>query len=132
LTWTKVAESVCAGVRRDEDEHRRTHHHPGARVHDEHAGHTPDSALAELCRRLESGLARAQLNQTQLAAQARLGRTNVSETLSPKKLVPSTETVGALARVLKLPVGELLELRRTAGQEPGTITADGPGQPIGQ
>ncbi|MFI8194726.1 hypothetical protein ACIF8T_39535 [Streptomyces sp. NPDC085946] len=57
-------------------------------MHDEQAGHTPDSALAELRRRLESGLARARLNQTQLAARADLGRTTVSEALLPKKPVP--------------------------------------------
>jgi transcriptional regulator with XRE-family HTH domain len=104
----------------------------GEHVHDERTGHTPDSALDELRKKLSDGLARARLTQTQLAAQAGLGRTTVSEALSPKKPVPSAETVAALARVLKLSVGELLELRRTAAQEPDTMTADGPGQPIGQ
>ncbi|MFF7859415.1 tetratricopeptide repeat protein [Streptomyces sp. NPDC007904] len=102
----------------------------GEHVHDEGTGHAPDSALAELRRRLAAGLARARLNQTQLAAQADLGRTTVSEALSPKKPVPSAETVAALARVLKLPVEELLELRRTAPQKSGAITTDGPGRPI--
>ncbi|WP_328457720.1 tetratricopeptide repeat protein [Streptomyces sp. NBC_00386] len=101
-------------------------------MHDERTGHTPDSALVELRRRLADGLARARLNQTQLAAQARLGRTTVSEALSPNKPVPSAETVAALARVLKLPTGELLELRRTAAEESDTVTLSGPGRPIGQ
>ncbi|MFI8194675.1 tetratricopeptide repeat protein [Streptomyces sp. NPDC085946] len=101
-------------------------------MHDEQAGHTPDSALAELRKKLAAGLARARLNQTQLAAQAHLGRTTVSEALSPRKPVPSAETVAALARVLKLPAGELLELRRTAAAQPGAVTADGPGRPIDQ
>ncbi|MGW2770734.1 helix-turn-helix domain-containing protein [Streptomyces sp. NPDC001275] len=70
-------------------------------VHDEQNGHNP--ALTELRRRLTGGLARARLNQTQLATRAELGRTTVSEALSPKKPVPSSETVAALASALKLP-----------------------------
>ncbi|MGA5900276.1 hypothetical protein [Streptomyces venetus] len=101
-------------------------------MHDEQAGHTPDSALTELRSRLADGLAGVRLNQTQLATQARLGRTTVSEALSSNKPVPSAETVAALVRVLKLPVGELLEMRRTAAHEPGTATAGGLGRPIGQ
>ncbi|MGW4982580.1 tetratricopeptide repeat protein [Streptomyces mirabilis] len=90
------------------------------------------SALTELRERLAEGLARARLNQTQLAKQAELGRTTVSEALSPTKPVPSAETVAALAHVLRLPVRELLELRRTAAEESGTVTPGGPGRPIGQ
>ncbi|MEU7340373.1 helix-turn-helix domain-containing protein [Streptomyces sp. NPDC007074] len=89
-------------------------------------------ALTELRARLAEGLALARLDKTQLAKQAGLGRTTVSEALSPTKPVPSPETVVALARVLRLPVGELLELRRTADEESGTIPAAGPGRPIGQ
>ncbi|WP_042492509.1 helix-turn-helix domain-containing protein [Streptomyces avermitilis] len=89
-------------------------------------------ALTELRERLADGLARARLNQTQLAKQAELGRTTVSEALSPTKPVPSAETVAALARVLRLPVGELLELRWTAVEEAGTVPAGGPGRRIGQ
>ncbi|MFE9679151.1 hypothetical protein ACFYO5_34395 [Streptomyces sp. NPDC006259] len=49
-------------------------------------------------------------------------------------ILPSAETVAALARVLKLPVGELLELQRAAAEESGANTAggSGPGRPIGQ
>ncbi|MFD0210656.1 hypothetical protein ACFVH9_16360 [Streptomyces hirsutus] len=103
----------------------------GGRVHDERTGHTPDSALTDLRSRLADGLAQARLNQTQAAARAGLGRTTVSEALSPKKPVPSGPTVAALARA-QLPVGELLELRRTAAEKLGTVTPDGPGRPIGQ
>ncbi|GGQ35319.1 hypothetical protein GCM10010266_68510 [Streptomyces griseomycini] len=101
-------------------------------MHDEQTGHTPGSALAELRKKLSDGLARARLTKTQLAARAGLGRTVVSDAFSPSKPVPSAETVAALARALKLPAGELLELRRTAAQEPGTVTPGGPGRPIGQ
>ncbi|MFE0453045.1 AAA family ATPase, partial [Streptomyces sp. NPDC058914] len=97
-------------------------------MHDEQNGHNP--ALTELRRRLTGGLARSRLNQTQLAARAELGRTTVSEALSSKKPVPSRETVAALARVLKLPVDELLVLQRTAAEESGTVTMGGPGRPI--
>ncbi|MFJ5779294.1 helix-turn-helix domain-containing protein, partial [Streptomyces sp. NPDC093094] len=93
-------------------------------------GHEP--ALTELRRRLAGGLAQARLNQTQLARRAQLGRTTVSEALSPRKPVPSAETVAALARALRLPVEELLELQRTAAAEPGTAVSGGPGRPIGQ
>ncbi|WP_088245474.1 helix-turn-helix transcriptional regulator [Streptomyces sp. LUP47B] len=97
---------------------------------DEQNGHNP--ALTELRSRLTGGLARARLNQTQLAARAELGRTTVSEALSSKKPVPSRETVAALAGALKLPVQELLVLQRTAAEESGTVTTGGPGRPIGQ
>ncbi|MFF9490287.1 tetratricopeptide repeat protein [Streptomyces sp. NPDC014676] len=101
-------------------------------MHDEQAGHTPGAALAELRKKLADGLARARLTKTQLATRAGLGRTVVSEALSPSKPVPSAETVAALADVLKLPAGELLELRRTAAEEPDTLPTGGPGRPIGQ
>ncbi|WP_393101411.1 hypothetical protein, partial [Streptomyces sp. LN325] len=99
-------------------------------MHGKQSGDSP--ALTELRERLAEGLARARLNQTQLAKQAKLGRTTVSEALSPRKPVPSAETMAALAHVLRLPVGELLELRRTAVEESGTVTPGGPGRPIGQ
>ncbi|MGW1675570.1 helix-turn-helix transcriptional regulator [Streptomyces sp. NPDC002324] len=91
-------------------------------------------ALTELRRRLDAGRARARLNQTQLAKQAGLGRTTVSQALSPRGDVPSVDTVAALARVLKLPVGELLELQRAAAEESGTTTGQEvePGRPISQ
>ncbi|MFJ5780425.1 hypothetical protein [Streptomyces sp. NPDC093094] len=99
-------------------------------MHDEQNSHGP--ALTELRRRLADGLARARLNQTQLARRAGLGRTTVSEALSPSKPVPSKETVAALARALRLPVAGLLELQRRAAAEPGTAVPGGPGRPIGQ
>ncbi|MGW8378450.1 helix-turn-helix domain-containing protein [Streptomyces sp. ODS28] len=99
-------------------------------MENEQNGHGP--ALAELRSRLADGLARARLNQTQLARRADLGRTTVSEALSPQKPAPSAETVAALARQLELPVEELLELQRTATQGAGEVTADGPGRPIGE
>ncbi|MFE2319773.1 helix-turn-helix transcriptional regulator [Streptomyces sp. NPDC059441] len=118
MTWSKAVESLCAGVRPDEDGHRRTKQGLGGEhVHGEQGGDNP--AFTELRARLAEGLALARLNQTQLAKQAELGRTTVSEALSPTKPVPSAETVAALARVLKLPVQELLELRRTAVEEFG-------------
>ncbi|MDH2388424.1 helix-turn-helix domain-containing protein [Streptomyces sp. HNM0663] len=90
--------------------------------------------LSDLRARLNNGLARARLNQTQLAGRAGLGRTTVSQALSSKAPVPSAETVAALAAVLELPVDELLELRRAAAKGAGTATADGvrPGRPIGR
>ncbi|MPY36758.1 helix-turn-helix domain-containing protein [Streptomyces adustus] len=92
------------------------------------------AAHAELRRRLDEGRARARLDQTQLAGRAGLGRGTVSKALSPKGGVPSVDTVTALARVLKLPVGELLELRRTAAGETAAAPADlsGLGRSIGQ
>jgi TPR repeat protein/transcriptional regulator with XRE-family HTH domain len=100
-------------------------------VHDEHTGRS--AALTELRRRLTDALTRSGQNKTQLARRAGLGRTTVSEAFSPKGVVPSQHTVAALARALKLPAKELLELQRTAAQSPGTVTADraGPGRPIG-
>ncbi|WP_331736792.1 hypothetical protein OG426_55385 (plasmid) [Streptomyces canus] len=99
-------------------------------MYDELDDHNP--ALTELRRRLAGGLARTRLNQTQLAARAELGRTTVSEALSPKKPVPSKETVAAMAGALKLPVQELLVLQRTAAEESGRATTGGPGHPIGE
>lgn len=40
--------------------------------------------------------------------------------------------MAALARALKLPVQELLELQRAAAEESGTVTTGGPGCPIGE
>ncbi|MFJ6783038.1 helix-turn-helix domain-containing protein [Streptomyces yangpuensis] len=92
--------------------------------------HVGGPGLSALRRRLADGLATARLNQTQLSARAGLGRTTVSEALSPRKPVPSAETVAALAQALKLPVSELLALQRAAAEEAGTETAHGPGRPI--
>jgi transcriptional regulator with XRE-family HTH domain len=95
---------------------------------DEQNGHSPQ--LTELRGRLADGLAQARLNQTQLARRAGLGRTTVSEALSPQKPVPSAETVAALARALHLPEAEMLALQRTAVQQAGTSGTKGPGRPI--
>ncbi|MFD8043079.1 tetratricopeptide repeat protein, partial [Streptomyces chartreusis] len=101
-------------------------------VHDEEDGRGP--ALIELRRRLAGALAVTRLNRTQLGTRAKLGRTTVSQALSPNGPVPSAETVAALAGALKQPVEELLELQRAAaapvGQESGTVAAGGPGRAI--
>lgn len=101
-------------------------------MQDEQNGRSP--ALTKLRRQLADGLARTGLNKTQLANRAGLGRTTVSEAFPPKDAVPSTQTVAALARALKLPAEELLELQRTAAENPGTVKADGtgPGRPMGE
>ncbi|MFC9344053.1 helix-turn-helix domain-containing protein [Streptomyces sp. NPDC057020] len=101
-------------------------------MHDELDNRSP--AQAELRRRLDEGRASARLDQTQLARNAGLGRSTVSKALSLRGGVPSVDTVTALAHALHLPVGELLELRRTAVQEMAAVSVDlpGPGRPIGQ
>ncbi|MER6678804.1 helix-turn-helix domain-containing protein [Streptomyces sp. NPDC000983] len=99
-----------------------------------HEGPDRDAAHAELRRRLDEGRAAARLNQTQLARRAGLGRTTVSKALSPQGDVPSVDTVTALAGALRLPVDQLLELRRTAAGETGGVSVGlpGPGRPIGE
>ncbi len=97
-------------------------------MHDKQSSDSP--GLTELRKKLADGLAVARLNKTQLAKQACVGRTKVWEALTPGQPAPSAETVAALARVLKLPVPELLELRRTAVKVSGTVTTGGPGRPI--
>ncbi|WP_435220523.1 hypothetical protein [Streptomyces sp. Tue6028] len=101
-------------------------------MHDKQNGHSP--ALSELHGRLEAGLARARLSKTQLARQARLGRTTVWAAFQLDGPVPSAETVVAVARVLKLPEEELLELRRAAAGKSGAtlVEESGPGRPIRQ
>ncbi|MCX4639893.1 helix-turn-helix domain-containing protein [Streptomyces platensis] len=102
-------------------------------MHDERVDR--DAARTELRKRLTDGLARARLTKTQLAAQAGLGRTTVQMALQANAVTPpSAETVAALARVLRVPVRELLDLRRTAAGEPGSVTeADqGPGKAISE
>ncbi|MFJ4715778.1 helix-turn-helix domain-containing protein [Streptomyces sp. NPDC088785] len=92
------------------------------------------SALDVLRTRLEEGRARSRLNQQQLATKAVLGRSTVSKALTAKGGVPSKDTVSRLAHALRLPVGELLEMRRAAAEESGTASpeAAGPGRPVGQ
>ncbi|MFF3431368.1 helix-turn-helix domain-containing protein [Streptomyces sp. NPDC002602] len=99
-------------------------------MHDEHNGQDP--ALTELRERLKGSMARMRLNQTDLAARAGLGRTTVSEALSPVKPAPSSETVAALARALQLPMEELRELQRRAVEDIGGGVRSGPGQSIGE
>ncbi|MFE5519891.1 helix-turn-helix domain-containing protein [Streptomyces virginiae] len=99
-------------------------------MHDEHD--TLDPALTELRERLRGGMARMRLNQTDLAKRAGLGRTTVSEALSPAKPAPSPETVAALARALRLPVEELLELQRSAVEDTGSGVRSAPGRSIGE
>ncbi|GAA2459533.1 helix-turn-helix transcriptional regulator [Streptomyces macrosporus] len=99
-----------------------------------HEGHLErEAALAELRERLADGLARARLTKTQLAQRAGLGRTTVQQAFRKDSPAPSAETVAALARVLRLPAEELLELRRAATGEarlPEDGEERGPGRPI--
>ncbi|MFE8916962.1 hypothetical protein ACFYND_34685, partial [Streptomyces globisporus] len=88
----------------------------------------PESALAELRLRLVDGLATAGLGHKQLVTQSGLSRTTVYAALKEGGSAPSAATVVALARVLKLPVPEMQELRRDAA---GGVSGDGPGRPIG-
>ncbi|MFB8043138.1 helix-turn-helix domain-containing protein [Streptomyces hydrogenans] len=82
-------------------------------MHDENE-RSEEAALAELRRRLGDELARRRWTKTQLARQAGLGRTTVSEAFQAGGPVPSEQTVAALAHALRLDVEELLELRRCA------------------
>ncbi|MEU2245058.1 helix-turn-helix transcriptional regulator [Streptomyces sp. NPDC018338] len=98
-----------------------------------------NAALAELRRRLGDGLARRRWTKTQLARQAELGRTTVSEAFQDGGPVPSEQTVAALAHALRLDVEELLEMRRSAaaalavtGSAKSGADDAGPGRPIGQ
>ncbi|AJC62006.1 hypothetical protein [Streptomyces sp. 769] len=101
-------------------------------MHEEHGERA--AALTELREKLTDGLARARLTKTQLAAQTGLGRTTVQEAFRTDAPAPSAETVAALARVLRLPDAELLNLRRTAATETGPVGVEdlGPGKPIGE
>ncbi|TLQ41955.1 helix-turn-helix domain-containing protein [Streptomyces marianii] len=99
-------------------------------MHEEHNDQNP--ALTELRERLRVGLAGMRLNQTELAARAGLGRTTVSEALSRRKPLPSAHTVAALARALRLPVEDLLELQRNAEAGAGGGERAVPGRLIGE
>ncbi|MDQ0956540.1 TPR repeat protein/transcriptional regulator with XRE-family HTH domain [Streptomyces sp. B4I13] len=75
-------------------------------------------ARSELLRRLADGLAASRLTgKAQLAELAGVGRTTVHAAFNTRGPVPSEHTVAALAAVLRLPVGKLLELRRMAADE---------------
>ncbi|MEV7177812.1 tetratricopeptide repeat protein [Kitasatospora sp. NPDC093679] len=90
-------------------------------------------SLAELRQRLEDQLARKRLSKSQLAAQSNLGRTTVQEAFRAGGPTPSAETVVGLARVLGLPAGELLELRRrAAGADNRAPALEGLGRPIAE
>ncbi|MCT9011538.1 hypothetical protein [Streptomyces rhizosphaerihabitans] len=93
-----------------------------------------EQALAELRRRLEDGVAQARLSKAQLSVRARLARTTVEKALRAGAPVPSAVTVAALARVLKLPVEELLGLLRRATVAAGPDAGDvsGPGRPLSE
>ncbi|MFC9734318.1 helix-turn-helix domain-containing protein [Streptomyces roseolus] len=102
-------------------------------------GRSENAALGELRGRLGDGLARRRWTKTQLARQAGLGRTTVSEAFQDDGPVPSEQTVAALAHALRLDVEELLELRRSAaaasavaGSAGAGADDAGPGRPIGQ
>ncbi|MFF3838223.1 transcriptional regulator [Streptomyces sp. NPDC001930] len=72
------------------------------------------AALAQLRRELEAGRIAMRLDKTALARRADLGRTTVSNAFSHTAEVPSADTVGALARALRLGARSLLNLRATA------------------
>ncbi|WP_322500206.1 helix-turn-helix domain-containing protein [Streptomyces rochei] len=97
----------------------------------ERNGNGDSPALTELRGKLSDGLARNRINKTELARRSGLGRTTVSEAFQVGGPVPSAYTVEALARALKLPVGELLALRRDADADGGGQRPV-PGLPIGQ
>ncbi|MGV2917444.1 hypothetical protein [Streptomyces alfalfae] len=102
-------------------------------MHDQRTGHTstPDSALPELRRRLESGLAKVRLKKTDLVARTGVSRTVVQQVFQADGPVPSARTATALAGALRLPVENLLDLQRVAAGE-GSVEKPGPGWPIGQ
>ncbi|MFF5924317.1 helix-turn-helix domain-containing protein [Streptomyces flavochromogenes] len=107
----------------------------GVHVEDEQNARTAPGI--ELGRRIDEGRARAGLSQEQLRIQAGLGRTTVSQAISPRGPVPSVDTVTALARTLGLPLGKLLQLQWRAKEEEQrvgiTASAVGaPGRPLGQ
>ncbi|WP_455357089.1 AAA family ATPase [Streptomyces sp. SYSU K217416] len=70
-------------------------------------------ALTALRRRLDDARATRGLTQTQLARAANLGRTTVNQALSPNAPPPTKDTVGALARALRLDPSPLLDLLAT-------------------
>ncbi|MFD6464684.1 hypothetical protein [Streptomyces goshikiensis] len=102
-------------------------------MRDEYDGQNAE--LADLRERLRGAMVRRRLNQTELAGLAGLGRTTVSEALSPTKPAPSRQTLTALASALQLPQTEqkkLLELLwSTADGTEGEVRS-GPGRPIGE
>jgi transcriptional regulator with XRE-family HTH domain len=89
----------------------------------------PAAALAELRAQLEAGRVALGLNQTELARRAKLGRTSVNQALSSTASAPTAQTVGALARALRLEVRPLLDLLAAASGSPHSLS-DALGKPI--
>lgn len=89
----------------------------------------PTAALVELRAQLDARRVALGLNQTELARRANLGRTSVSQALSSTAPPPSAQTVGALARVLRLEVRPLLDLLATVSVAPHG-PGGAPGRPI--
>ncbi|MFD0377320.1 helix-turn-helix domain-containing protein [Streptomyces sp. NPDC127112] len=85
------------------------HERPGGRM-----PYEDNTALAELRRRLREQRALQGVTVSQLAVRAKLGRTTVHQALRADGLVPSEDTVVALAKALRLSAVELLELRQRA------------------
>ncbi|MEU5200387.1 hypothetical protein AB0G86_41165 [Streptomyces scabiei] len=95
---------------------------------DEQKGHSPQ--LTKLRGILADGLARARLNQTQLAQRAGLGRTTVSEAVSPQKPVPSASPPlggGLSLSGERLVDGAGKDARPALEGMPGGLQGDGPG-----
>jgi transcriptional regulator with XRE-family HTH domain len=80
-------------------------------------------ALAELRKQLQQAQAQQRLTKTQLARRTRLGRTTISQAFSDNQGPPSPATVSALAKVLRLDTGPLLELLRQAIADPLSATS---------
>lgn len=108
----------------------------GLRGHGVGAGEVRDPmARTDLRARLEAGRIARGLNQTELARAAGLGRTTVSQALSATASAPpSADTVGALARVLRLDFSVLSALLDAALGRGAAAVADRevPGRPITQ
>lgn len=94
------------------------------------------AALVKLRSELRAGRIAMGLNVVLLARRAGLGRTTVSNALSANADVPSADTVGTLARTLRLDSRALLQLRaEAAGLEIATVGAPVPvavGLPVAQ
>ncbi|MER7461512.1 hypothetical protein [Streptomyces sp. NPDC097981] len=91
-------------------------------------------ARVRLRNELADGLARAQMDKSRLAVRARLSRTTVHGAFSADGIMPSAATIAALAAALRLPIDELLELRRMAAGEGivESVRPSGLGRPIGE
>lgn len=91
------------------------------------------AALDELRNRLSDGRARAGLGMSELARRAGLGRTTVHSAFNYAEPAPSSNTLTALSKALRLPADELLALRRTAlGEAVGVVAGERLGRLIGE